>query len=106
MAVIGTGDMGPWNILVSNDYAYVVDYEDNSGRSSIDVPTNFFSKTKDKQLIELVNRGFKNTKSQLLSYFKFLKSLLPMFKNIASDLSIKIDLDNNFSMIQKFFDSY
>src|SRR3989338_2414396 len=106
MAVLGTGDMGPWNILVSNDYAYIVDSEDNSGRTSIDIPTNFFSKTKDKQLIQLVNRCFKNTKSELLSYCKFLKSLLPMLKNIASDWSVKLDLHNNFSIVQNFFDSY
>lgn len=69
MCIIKVGDMGLYNILVSNNRAYIIDYEDNSGREKFESFENIFCKKSNKVRTILYN-GIQNNKEKVISMIK------------------------------------
>lgn len=45
MALMQTGDMGPWNCLIAGGRPYIVDYDDDSGRKGFVGPNALFARS-------------------------------------------------------------
>lgn len=103
MAFLGIGDMGPWNVIVTNNKSFIIDIDDNSTRRNINEPKHIFSKIGNKEQIEMINRGFKKKKKELEKFYQLLGRYINKFSRYAVKYNVKIDLINNYNMISNLF---
>lgn len=83
MCIMKVGDMGLYNILVSNNRAYIIDYEDNSGREKFETFENLFCK-KSNKVRTILQNGIQNNKEKIMSLIKDIDSYVHDINDIMN----------------------
>jgi len=86
--VLKIGDIGPWNCLVQDKSAYLIDFEDVSTRKETEVPFIFFSKFRSESQKEVFNLEFRKKKKEILEFAKSLECHLPEFDLLLRSMNI------------------
>lgn len=84
-AVMGSGDQGDWNTLVTRDLqrAVLIDYEDSSGRKEFTKPGHVYSKT-SKRMHDLFERGYSENIDKIKEIKRNILENLEELKNIGA----------------------
>jgi hypothetical protein len=103
VALLGVGDMSLANVLFNGERAYIIDYDDNSSRTSISSPNEIFAHPRSKGFKTLIDNGFKKHKERAKEYYKRLLNKIPEFEELAKKYDVKVDLRGNLKMIRNLF---
>lgn len=99
MALLGTGDMGPWNcICVGNGVCKIIDYDDDSGRTEmVDITDIFARKTAFKK--GFLKSWFDKDKANITKFVDEMKNKIGDVESIIKKWNSSIDVQFNLQMI-------
>ena len=97
-ALLGRGDMGPWNALYvkETDKCYIIDYENESGRKEISEPQDIFAR-RSGRMMKICALGFE--KQEIKAE---VRNRIDKYKEVLKDLEaiVGINLENNYEMLK------
>lgn len=96
-AAFGCGDMGPWNCLVSDKDALIIDFEDSTTRTKIETAWGVFAKCPNIRLRAMIEAQVKKNKDRI---FQVMDSIKTRRVELAS---VGIYQDKFVAMLEEFF---
>jgi len=100
MALIGAGDMGPWNCISNGTHVKIIDYEDDSGRTEMTCLSSVFAR---HSIAAMNYASDKITPPMIDDLDSFIHSDaidVDALKKIVIAHRSSIDIDKNMGMIQ------
>lgn len=99
LSLLRVGDVGFYNILVSNGIGYIIDYEENTTRTQFSSMSNFLAKHVTKY-VSLLTEGINENRDMIHTIIKEIDLFIPEIKDLAQKHSCIYNIDTEWFNIK------
>lgn len=98
------GDLNPYNVITTNDRAYLIDYEENTTRGKFSEIKHIICKGSDKH-VNIIKDGIKKKPKTMKKLLDTIESKLPEIDAIMKEYKQNIDIQEEWKCIKNVITS-